>query len=373
MKKNKLISIVIIIVIVISAFSIYYVKTKPIYVAFSAGLSGQWSQLGVQVRNGFIQGVDDINSNGGVNGHKIIPIIFDDKNDNEYAKTLLNTLNEQNIDYLIGFTLSSMTPATEHFLSESNILIFSPTMSTNLLSGLDDNFFRICNPSSHEAYSLLDVLKKDGLKDFAIVYDTSNWQYTKPLYDTIVNSKTKYDLNLVYEEAFDSHNIDFNELSNRLINSKAKQIVILSSGVDTAQIAQRLQLNNNTAILYASAWATTKDLISNGGTAVENMRLNGLYDFNSTNPKSIAFENKMIAKYGNKPSFPQLFGYETISILAKSMESSKSLDVISVKKSILKTSSFEGLQENIAFDEFGDPFRPYFIYTVKNGEFISFD
>ncbi len=371
--KNKKRNIVIILAIFIIVGGAYFYLTRPLYIGFGAGLSGQWSQLGVQVRNGFLQAVEEINNEGGINGRSVVPLIMDDKNDNSYTDTMLAEMKKKKIDYFIGFSVSSMTPSVNYMLKESNLFILSPSMSTNLLTGIDDNFFRVCNASSEEANSLLKRLKIDGLKDVAIVYDTSNNAYTEPTKNIIVESADSFELNIVYEEGFNSKENDHSGLIARINEKNPKQIVIIASGIDTAAIAQGLRVSGNNALLYASAWATTDDLLENGGTAIEGMRINGLYDISSDNEKFLAFSEKMLQAYGTKPTFPQIFGYESLFILKEAMESSNSFEIDEVKAAIIQQETFEGLQSDVRIDQYGDAHRDYFIYEVKDGQFKSLE
>ncbi len=369
-KKGK---VVIAVLIILSLYFSYQYANRPIYIGFGAGLSGQWSQLGVQVRNGFLLAVDEVNAKGGIDGHKIVPVIFDDRNDNDYAKTIVQELKDKNVNYFVGFSISAMTPAIEEFMDTSNILVISPTMSTNLLTGIDDNFFRVCNASANEANAFLKILSESDMRDFAIVYDTSNIQYTGPTHDIITGGYRENGLELKLDLAFNSHDDNFSELAARIKQSGANNVIILASGVDSAEIAQQLQLINYTAQLYANAWATTQDLLVNGGRAVENMRVVGLYDISSDEPAYLDFENKMVKQYGKKPTFPQIFGYESVLILKEAIETAGTTDVETVKDAIVEIGTFQGLQQTIEIDAFGDVRRGNYIYEVKNGEFTSLE
>lgn len=369
--KNKSLLIGGILILILIVGGVNYYNSRPLYIGFGAGLSGQWSQLGVQVRNGFLQAVEDINGAGGINGRKVVPIIMDDKNDNEHTEAMLLELKEKKINFLIGFSVSSMTSSVHQLLDESNILLISPTMSTNLLTGMDDNFLRVCNASSEEARSLLEILEKDALKEFAIVYDMSNQAYTEPTKTMIIDSASEYNLKLVYEEGFNSKESNYDALVSRINKEKPKQIVIIASGIDTAAIAQRLRMSGNKAMLYASAWATTDDLLENGGSAIDGMRVNGLYDINSRNEKYLEFRDKMVKAYGTEPTFPQIFGYESLLILKEGMESANSYEVEKVKAAIINLKTFDGLQQSIRIDRYGDAHREYYIYEVENGIFQS--
>jgi len=348
-----------------------YVNKEPIYIGFGAGLSGQWSQLGVQVRNGFLQAVEDINAEGGINGREVIPVIMDDKNDNAHTIELIGEMDKKDIQYFVGFTVSSMTPSIDQLMTTTELMVFSPTMSTNSLIGIDDRFLRVCNASSFEAESLLSLLSQDGRKDVAIVYDSSNQPYTQPIRNIIVGSAEVHGLNLVYDEEFNSKTIKYSDLVMRMLSKEPEQIVIVASGIDTAEIAQQIRKEGSDALLYASAWATTNDLLENGGRAVNGMRVNGLYDINSNNPKYLAFKSKMINAFGDDPTFPQIFGYESLQIIKEGIESADSYEVDAVKAAIISKGRFQGLQNDILIDEYGDAHRPYYGYIVEDGQFRS--
>lgn len=372
MKEKRVIFVVIILIMALVGYGAY-MNNRKVYVGFAAGLSGQWSQLGVQVRNGFLQAVEDINAEGGINGYEIVPIIIDDKNDNTYAQSMLDKLNDNKVDFFVGFSVSSMTPTIEYFMENSDMLIISPTMSTNDLSGIDDNFIRICNASSEEAYKLVDMLKDEGLHEFSILYDISNRPYTEPLHDIIVNDTLDSDLKLVLDRPFNSHDDDYDVLVDEVVKSQAKQVVILASGVDTADLVQRLRIKGSQAVFYSSAWSTTRDLLENGGKAIEGMRVVGLYDIASERPEYLEFRQTMIDKFDADPTFSQIFGYESLVVLKQAVEHVDSFEVNKVKEAILELKEFQGLQQKLVFNVYGDMERDYFTYEIRNGQFVDKD
>lgn len=371
MKKYLVIGIVFILTVTIGIYQFVY--PKEIYIGFGAGLSGQWSQLGVQVRNGFLQAVEDINAQGGIKGYRVVPVVMDDKNDNNYTDMLLKEMLEKNIHYFVGFSVSSMTPSVHKILGETDILIFSPTMSTNSLTGMDDNFFRVCSASVEETRVIINTLKKEDKRDFTIVYDISNRPYTEPMRNTIIKSASENNLTLVHEEAFDSGTVNYEGMVKNIHEKGASNIVIFASGVDTAQIAQHLKLLGSNASLYSAAWATTDDLLDSGGQAVEGMRVSGLYDIKTTQSSYLTFKEKMEKKHNDSPSFPEIYGYESMMILKEGIVLADSFDTKAVKASIINQGVFQGLQQEIKIDPYGDAHRSYYVYEVQNGAFKGID
>lgn len=368
--NKKWIGLIVVTIIILLGLR-YYVTTRPIYVGFGSGLSGQWSQLGVQVRNGVLLAIDDINAQGGIKGRKLMPVVMDSKNDNDHTEALLKIMDEENINFFIGFSVSSMTPSIHQILDESNILVISPTMSTNNLTGIDDHFIRVCNASLEETNIIINTLKNQSKKDFILTYDTSNKPYTEPMRDILVEKSDENGLTFIAEYPFNSQDVDYDALTQAITKENASHIIIFASGVDTAQIAQRLALLNSNAQLYSAAWATTDDLLQSGGQAIEGMHVSGLYDIASETPRYLAFKDKMMVNYNDSPSFPEIFGYESIMILKEGILAANSTNPAKVKAAIIQQHNFQGLQQAIEIDKFGDAHRPYYLYKVQNGEFVS--
>ena len=61
---------------------------EPYYVAMHIPLTGDASQYGGYISNGFMVAIDECNENGGINGRKIQVDIFDDKSDSAEASTI---------------------------------------------------------------------------------------------------------------------------------------------------------------------------------------------------------------------------------------------------------------------------------------------
>lgn len=347
----------------------FYLNTQPLYIGFVGGLSGHWSQLGVQARDGFLLAVDDINASGGIKGRKLVPIVLDDRNDNDYSHYLLEELRAKEVDFVIGFTVSAMAPSIKAYGQNEDILFISPTMSTNELTGIDDHFIRVCNPNQLEAYALLESFRNEEIERLAILYDLSNQPYTEPIKIMIEEKISELGGQVVYTEGFHSKNVYFEEIVKRVEDSKPTEILLLTSAMDTAEIAQHLKSVGSDAVVYASAWARTNDLLGFGGKALENMRLVGLSDIESKSPDYLKFKDDLYKQYNSEANFPQMYGYEAMILLKEGITSANSMQPSKVKEAIIKLGHFNGLQEKVEIDIYGDANRSFYMYVIRDGQY----
>lgn len=112
-----------------------------------------------------------------------------------------------------------------------------------------------------------------------------------------------------------------------------------------------------------------KELIQQGGPAVEGINLVSYFDPSSDQQSYLDFKEKYRHAYKEDPSFSAVYSYEAAMILFDALEQSQKHKPDLVKQTILDKKTYQGLQGEITFDSFGDPVRNLYHYTIKNGQF----
>lgn len=349
-------------------------QEKTLDVGFSGSLTGNGSELGVAARNGFNLAIDEINENGGINGYKLVPVIKDDESNLETAKKIGQSFIDENVKYIIGFMTSNMTPAIQETMDKSNILFISPTISTPLMSNIDDQFLRVMEANNHQAITLAELsFDYENISKIAIVIDDSNSQYTRPIYELFEETFVEKGGSIQFFKAFESDTLDASSLANEIKSSGSKGIVLVANSIDSANILQQLYRKDYKIPSFLAGWANTNDFIYHGGLAAEGAYTSSVFDSDSNKPKYLDFVKRYNEKYGEDPSFSSHFAYDSLMMLAKGMESSNSVDPITIKNEIIKIKDFEGIQSSFTINEFGDVIREDFRYRVENGTFNEID
>ena len=342
---------------------------EPIRIGFTASLTGRNAALGVDGRNGALLAVEHVNQAGGINGDLLELVIEDDLGTAEGARVADRVLIDAGVTAVIGHMTSDASIASWPEVKDSGMVFLSPTVSTPLLAGLDDNFFRLIAVNAYPAATLAEYASKElGLKKIAIFYDLDNFSYTDTYRNGFEIPFVYYGGQITESYAFrSSEQPDFAPLLYEVQAAETDGIFVIASAVDTALLAQQARLINLNIQILASNWALTDDLIQNGGHAVENILTVVSHDENNQSPGYLAFQADFIERFGHAPTFAAGYGYEAVIVLASALEKTEGREE-GLKEALLKTKNFPGVHGTISMDPFGDVERTLYLVTVENGE-----
>ena len=342
-------------------------KKDEIKIGFVAGLTGKYSSLGSDIRDGFMLGFDEINFK--INNKKINIIQKDDNQDPKVAKTIIDNFIKNDIKLIVGNATSSMTKISIDTLKDKNdFLLASVTASASEFTKKDDNFIRIQVEHNEKRYDALKkYILKHNVKKVFYIYDNNNLIYSKGYFgffqDILVHTGG--------EKFVDTNTIQdgYKNIIKKMKNNNFDLILIVANSSDSANLIQHLRINKINNDVLISGWANTNDFIEFGGKSVEGIVVSTGYDKYSKNKYYIDFITKFKEKYHTEPSVFSAQGYELSQILIKNLK--KTTDISKLKSYILEEKIYKGLQGNITFDKFGDVNRDYFIMKVINGKFTK--
>jgi len=266
-------------------------QQQPITIGFSAGLTGNASEMGVNGRNGLMIAVAEINAAGGVNGRPVEVMIKDDQNNPEIALAVDQELYQDGVSFIIGHMTSNMARLTLPFVNQNNLLMLSPTMSSYELVDHDDHFISMVSSNDMEAAFIADNIIKNGGKKIAVIYESQNKSYTATIKDFLAANLAKNGASIIYEEAFQSGtNPAYLEIANRVSATNPDTLVILASSFDAAMFCQQFSKSGNQVPIYLPLWAMNNDLLLQGGNSVEGVYIPSLLDTESQNPAYLKFK-----------------------------------------------------------------------------------
>lgn len=339
-------------------------KSNNIKIGFVSDLSGRNSALAIPARNSVIMAIDKINLNGGINGRQLTLVLKDNKGDVEVCRDVVNQLLSEEVDVIIGPLMSSMAQTVIDTTKDIDILIISPTVSSDAFTGIDDNFFRTATPASTQGLVLAKAIKE---KKVAIVLDSNNSIYTDSVSLQIektlpANSIKKY---------YFADKSDFPNLLEQISAYRPESIVFISSGIDAASIIQQYKkINNNLPKLYGSSWIKQSDILSYGGKTVEGMTVVDSHSPVIKSDKEKEFFDAYNSRFGYYPILTALYAYETILMYKVGAENAKSLKYKDIKETLLNIKEIKGLRGSIEIDNYGDGKRIISLYRIVDNKFI---
>lgn len=347
---------------------------SPYRIGFVGGLTGRSSDLGVQGRNGVILAVEEINREGGINGKPLQLLTRDDKQDPQTALKVNRELIDEGVIVIIGHMNSTISEAAAPLVNERRVLMISPATSANKLTGIDDFFLRVVNPSSYTTkLEASHAFEKMGLRRIAALHDLSNRTYSE---EFILHFQTEFQRlggEMASNDSFTAgREVSYPKLVHEVLRTEPDGLLIIAGALDTAMICQHVRKSGAKIPILISGWAQTPDLIHNGGPAVEGVIGTMYQDPDSTSKPYVAFRERFQSRFGvDGPTFAAVFGYEIVMVLKDAL--TRNPDPHQLKETILKQKNFQGLQGGFEIDSHGDAKRDAYVATVSDKRFKVLD
>ena len=354
---------------IIGMLFIYHLYFSSIKLGFSAGLSGLKSELGISGRNGAQLAVEEINRNGGIRGRKVELLVMDDKNNAETACVVDQKLAKQGVNIIIGHMVSSVAVDTVKNANENKILLISPTIATDELSHIDDNFIRVIASNKVQGYSLAKaVLRETTARSIAIVYDENNASFARIIKEHFEVQMKDSGASVVATASFKNRS-DFKNIISEVRESKAEGILLIASAIDAGMFCQQSRKQNLRLPVFSPMWTMTNDFIQAGGADAEGAYLISQVDLENEEATYVEFQKEYQERYGESPSFSSVLSYDAVRVAAVAIQEAGTDSSDQVKDAILRVGEFSGLQGHIKLDGFGDVKNSYYLYRVQDGVF----
>lgn len=344
-------------------------RSEPLLVGFLGGVSGRVADLGIAGRDGALLAVEQRNAGGGIAGRQITLIVEDDQQDAEVARQAMERLIAQQVVAVVGPMTSSIAVAIVPQANAAGLVLVSPTVTTNALSGIDDHFFRVVAPtSSHVARSAHHQYHERGLRRVALAYDLRNKAYTESWAGDFRQAFTAAGGTIVGEEGFvSSESLYFTELAARLLDRQPDGVIVIANSVDSALLIQKIRQHDAGVAIATSEWAATERLTELGGRAVEGVVVAQYVDRDSQAPAYLAFRDAYLKRFGREPGFAGLTAFDATNVVLDAAAARRGGQ--SMKQALLAQRQFAGAQSPIRFDAAGDTHRDTFLSMIRDGSF----
>jgi len=150
---------------------------SPIYIAFAAGLTGPGADSAQQMQRGLQVYIDYANGNGGIDGHPIEIVSFDDQDDPEIAVEVANEIvADDRFVAVVGHRLSSTSVAAAPIYAAAEVPMISPTATADDLTADCEWCFRTVFDNSTQGKMIASyVLGILGIDKAVIVSEESDY------------------------------------------------------------------------------------------------------------------------------------------------------------------------------------------------------
>lgn len=349
-------------------------EQPPLKIGFTAALTGRAAGLGTDGRNGFLLAIEEINAQGGLRGRQVEALVRDNQMDLKASRKVTRALIDEGVTAIIGPMTSQMALAAEPVSRHARVPLIAPTVSTNLLSGRDDYFFRVYYSNAQAADLLATRLgKNDKIRRMAVVFDTANRAYTEDWLNIFRDRFKAMGGDVIATFPFElSQETLFSVIAAQTIAADPDGVLLLTNALDTALLCQHFAKHSASFERFATGWSYSDELFQFGGQAVEGLTLLQSADLSADSARFQAFQQTYQERFQKQPNFPAVHAYDATRLLLTALEQTTPQQ--NLKKSLLALNNVQGLQTRLSFDASGDQRDPQiFLARVVRGAFVRID
>ncbi len=347
---------------------------SPITVGFAGPLTGPYSDLGVQGRNGAQLAVERVDAEGGIAGRELELMAVDDEGTEDGARRVADELVNADVTAVIGHMTSDQTVAALPIMNEAETVLISPTTSTPLLDGRENMLFRPHASTDRAAMVLGRYAAQDGsCESLAIVRDTDNEAYSDPFHRFFKQEYTAFGGDVVLDLSVASRQSpDWRSVVGRIADANPQGVFLILSARDSAQFIQALRASEYQPAVFSSEWAMTGDFVRAGGRAVDGTTLVTTAFLNNPTSRYQEFRRRYRERFGTEASFAAERSYNSVTVLAEALRHTGG-NADGLPKALVAVEDLPGLLGPITLDEYGDAVSSVHVIRVEDGEFVELE
>ena len=338
---------------------------------------------GESLMNAAKMAVEDLNKNGGILGKKVELVLANteykpQKGAMAYKKLVL----EDKCPVVFGTCSSGVAAAVMDQMSRYKTLFISTGAASEALGkkyGDNKKRFKYWFRVMHESWNLssaihqfiLDLpVKKMGAKRMAIMAENALW--TRGMVESGVKFFKEHNLELVYNEFFDTETKDFTPIFTKIMSAKADFIYEISAHVDGAiYIKQWYDLKGPMIGGVSGTGASDRYWKDCDGKAVgETLIAMGSFRVALT-PSSIPFYDAYVKQFNEAPGYPSGYTFDALHIYKQAVEKAKTFDSTKLVP-VLEKTDYTGVVGRWVFTDlhnakFGKGYRQFPMIQWREG------
>ena len=374
-KQNKIISVVVLVLVAIGiawfGFSQKQSKpvsqaNEPIKIGHVTALTGDVAAYGEMEKEGADLAVAEINARGGINGHQLVIVREDDKGDPAQSVTAINKLiGIDKVSAVIGMLSSGGTLAAAPVAEKSKTVLLSATAGSVKISSAGDYTFRIYPSTAQEVDKLLELTKKLGKTNGAIMYATND--FGTDLNEIAEKKAPTEGMDILMSEGYDPDATDFRTQLAKIAATNPDVIFLFGYPKDMGLIIKQAKaMGIQTQFLAPDPFGQVSIDIAKDAA-------NGVIYVQPSDETSAGFKEAFKAKYGKDPNSINAMDYDAVNLLALAIQKGGN-DGTAIKNELYKVHDYPGASGTITIDPNGDAInRPMVLNIIKDGKAVAYE
>jgi len=204
---------------------------QPYKIGAVFSITGVGSFLGEPEKKTAEMIADEINKKGGINGHPIELIVYDDESDATKCNLAVKKLiKKDEVPVIIGPTRSGESLAVLGVAEEAHVPLISCATSYKIVTPIESRkwIFKVAGSDAHVVGKMFDYMKSKGMLKVAIMTDSTG--YGASAREEFLRLAPEFGITIVADERFGPQDTDLSAQLTKIRGVKPQAIVNWSVG-----------------------------------------------------------------------------------------------------------------------------------------------
>ena len=355
-------------------------KAEPYVVGGIFSISGPASYLGEPERNSMEMVAEELNSKGGIKGHPLKLVIYDDEADVTKARLHAEKLLQKDKALtIIGPSLTHTSMAVLEITQKAKLPLISCAAGSDITSPAKDRYwvFKTAQTDQMAVSRIYQYLQKHAISKVAILTVSTGFGVAGK--QQLLEQAPQHGIQVVGQEVFGEKDTDMTPQLTKMRGTDAQAVICWGTGPAPALVAKNMKQLGITIPLIQSHGAASKKFIELAGDAAEGIimpagKLVIYTQLPDTDPQK-AVCKEYAEKYKAKLKAPESsfggYAYDAMRMLIAAMEKAGN-DPAKIREALEGTKNFVGVSGVFNMspeDHNGLSPAAFVMVKVHNGEF----
>jgi len=333
-------------------------------------LTGDYANYGISVKQGAELAIKEINAAGGIGGQQIELSFQDSQGDPESAVNAYGKLMDWGMQLSLGCVFSGETATVVAAAKDDDILLLTPSGSSDAILEGNDKAFRVCFNDSYQGVAAADFVVEHSLADKVAVLYQSDYDYSVGLYEAFKAECEAKNIQIVEVQTFtEGTKTDFTTQINKLLDADVKVIFIpiYAEPASTFLTQAKGKFGDDVYFFGADGLDGILGKVAQDVTIADNVLMLTPFAADSTEADIQAFVKAYQEAYKSTPDQFAADGYDAIYILKAAVEKAGSTSGAAVAK-VMQEIKVDGLTGTMTWTADGNTQKSALAIIYKNGE-----
>ncbi len=208
-----------------------WAAAKPYKIGAVLSITGVASFLGEPEKKTMEMIADEVNKSGGINGHPIQLIIYDDESDATKCNLAVKKLIKRDqVPVILGPTRSGESLAVLSIAESSEVPMISLATSYKIVTPIEERkwIFKVAGSDAHVVGKMFEYMKSKGIERIGVMTDSTGFGASAR--EEILRLAPEYGITILADERFGPQDTDLSPQLTKIRGTQPQAIVNWSVG-----------------------------------------------------------------------------------------------------------------------------------------------